>query len=156
MARFDTCRDCGTSNKGHTGTYCGNCGASLVDVEPSIGKSKTINGGVMTGYAMRVRQLDAETIAEYNIGLDLGEHDPRDCVAIFGEDLAECLAAVVDLGDEENGPRLVWSDADGTGKPIADLPSSKDGTAGLKFAESISVVLKALFPHLNEEPQPNA
>lgn len=114
-----------------------------------------MNGGVMTGYAMRVRQLDAETIAEYNIGLDLGEHDPRSCVAIFGEDLGECLAAVVDLGDEDNGPHLVWSDADGTGKPIADLPSNKDGNAGLAFAQATSLILKALFPHLSEDaPDP--
>lgn len=96
--------------------------------------------GILFGYGMRIAQLDADTIAEYK--LDLGRHDPADCVAVFGSDMAECLACVVDIRDGANEyPVLVWADrSDAEGVPLfADHG---------EFAEALHDVLVAVMPHL--------
>lgn len=95
---------------------------------------------ILTGYALRIRQLTEEDRAYYDV--DLGKFSLSSCVAVFGEDMAECLAAVVYVPRSDGArPRLVWSDADGFGKPIAN---------GQAFADAIKLVLFKTMPHLQD------
>lgn len=92
-----------------------------------------VTNHVMLGYACRIRRLTPEDVRMFKV--DLGDAPLSHCVAVWGEDLGECLAAVVDM----RSMRLVWSDADGEGTPIADSA----------FGAAVRVVLLSIFPHLS-------
>lgn len=71
---------------------------------------------VISGHAINMRALRQEEIDQYSLEDIPAELLPA-CVAVYGEDLAECLAAVVYIGPE---PRTLYSDADGEGTPVED------------------------------------
>lgn len=90
------------------------------------------------GYALHVRGLTESDVDNY--GLDLGDHEIVDCVAIDGEDMARVMTAVVDTRRRE----LVWSSI-----PAADYQDSgseyvvPDPTA---FADAAILLVEQLFP----------
>jgi hypothetical protein len=107
--------------------------------------------GIMSGYQCHIRQLTQKEADLYKV--DLTGVPIEECVAVYGEDLGECLAAVVHLRKDADMP-LVWTmgsdavmarshldvdDPKGTGKP---LPNE------FAFADAVATVLVSLFPHI--------
>lgn len=96
---------------------------------------------LMFGYAVHIRRLKQEDLERWpDVESALGEYDipATECVTVIGEDLGECLAAVVHLNRASDHP-LVWSDSDGKGTPIK---------VERAFAEAIAVVLYSIIPDL--------
>lgn len=92
---------------------------------------------IMSGYSMHVRELTDKDRAYY--GVELPDGVPlHECIGVYGEDMGECLAAVIHLVPNTDHP-LVWSDADGKGTPIAE---------GQKFADCLAFALVNIMPHL--------
>lgn len=86
----------------------------------------------MVGYGVKIRALRQDDVDRWSI--DLAGHPLNECIAVDGEDLGACLAAVV----HPAGPTLLWSDADGAGAPIPN-PST--------FAAALLTVVRAVHAH---------
>jgi hypothetical protein len=70
--------------------------------------------GVISGYGVHINTLTDEDVRVHKLGNALAGIPAHECVAVHGEDLGRCLAAVVHFSTG----RLLWSDADGNGTPI--------------------------------------
>lgn len=96
--------------------------------------------GVHEGYRTIIRQLRPEDVADFQLGDALGDVPWQECVAVLGEDLGVCLAAVVHAKKDSPKP-LLWSDSDGKGTPI---PSPEP------FADAVMVVSLGIHPVLHD------
>lgn len=86
--------------------------------------------------SLSIRPLAPADIARWQLGpilSDAGVTDRDSVAAVHVEDLAECLAAVVLL--DPYRPRVLWSDADGSGTRIAN-PTM--------FATALTAILAAV------------
>ena len=87
-----------------------------------------------SGNALHIRGLTQATVDTFNVRLKGAQLE--NCIEIYGEDMGECLAAVVELPTQ----RLIWSDEDAAGTEIANPRA---------FVGAVVAVLDTLFPHLN-------
>ena len=97
----------------------------------------------ISGYGVRIRSLRKDDVDRWSI--DLQGHDMANCIAIDGEDLGHCLAAVIAVA---NKPVLLWSDNAqgdfGKASPMFD----PDGIEAQVFCRSVIVVTNAVHPYL--------
>jgi hypothetical protein len=96
---------------------------------------------IMSGYAVHIRRLTDEDIRIHSI--DMRDHNPDDCIAVEGEDLGPTLCAVVDMSENIDGPRLVWSSVPPTGDD-GEWHAIEDDT----FAHSLARVVTTLVPEV--------
>lgn len=66
----------------------------------------------IAGYGVHISQLTDEDVRIHKVDLD--GLPVTECIAVEGEDLGRCLAAVVHYPTG----KLLWSDASGEGDPI--------------------------------------
>lgn len=95
--------------------------------------------GARVNVSVSIRPLAPADIARWQLGpvlADAGVTDRDLVAAVHVEDLGECLAAVVLLGEQ---PRVLWSDADGSGSPVV-FPD--------RLASAIDDILRAVVPEL--------
>jgi hypothetical protein len=106
--------------------------------------ARDVKDGIMSGYSMHIRQLKPSDVSLWKI--ELGEAKIEDCVAVEGEDLGRCLAAVVHLPKTEYGlaAATIWTDE----TPIDGEPLF--AASKVNFAYSIITMLKGMFPHLRQ------
>lgn len=101
----------------------------------------------LTGKHITIRPLRAETIEQWSgirETIAMSDARPDDLIGVYVEDLAECVAAVIDTENDT----LLWSDTDGEGTPIE--PAIEDS-----FVDTISTIIDLLVPddELASEPK---